>query len=111
MLRLPPFRFVQAQSLAEAASALADEGSVRLVSGGTDLWPNMKRRHQKAGTVVSLMGIPGLAGVQANGEVRIGATALLADVAAHPAVAVRYPAFARAVESISSPPLRHMGTL
>jgi 4-hydroxybenzoyl-CoA reductase subunit beta len=84
---------------------------IRVVAGGTDLWPNMKRRHQKAGTVVSLMGIPDLAGVHANGEVRIGATTLLADVAAHPAIAGRYPAFARAVESISSPPLRHMGTL
>jgi 4-hydroxybenzoyl-CoA reductase subunit beta len=115
MLRLPPFRFIQARSLAEAASVLANEGTgeaaVRLVAGGTDLWPNMKRRHQKAGTVVSLMGIPGLAGVHANGEIRIGATTLLADVAANPAVAARYPAFARAVESISSPPLRQMGTL
>jgi 4-hydroxybenzoyl-CoA reductase subunit beta len=119
MLRLPPFHFVQARSLAEAASILAGEGagegaSVRLVAGGTDLWPNMKRRHQKAETVVSLMGIPDLAGVQvhgANADIRIGATTLLADVAAHPAVAGRYPAFIRAVLSISSPPLRHMGTL
>jgi 4-hydroxybenzoyl-CoA reductase subunit beta len=116
MLRLPPFRFVQAKSLAEAAAVLSGEGAleglpVRVVAGGTDLWPNMKRRHQKAGTVVSLMGIPDLAGVHANGEVRIGATTLLADVAAHPAITGRYPAFARAVESISSPPLRHMGTL
>src|SRR3954452_1468513 len=119
MLRLPPFRFVQAQSVAEAASVLAGEGGlpeddglpVRLVAGGTDLWPDMKRRNQKAGTVVSLMGIPRLAEIQADGadrEVRLGATALLADVAAHPAVASRYPALSRAVESISSPPLRHM---
>jgi 4-hydroxybenzoyl-CoA reductase subunit beta len=117
MLRLPPFRFIQARSLAEAASILSDEGvgedasTVRLVAGGTDLWPNMKRRHQKAETVVSLMGIPDLTGVYVNGEIRIGATTLLADVAAHPAVAGRYPAFVRAVLSISSPPLRHMGTL
>ena len=32
---------------------LAGEGAgagraVRLVAGGTDLWPNMKRRHQRA---------------------------------------------------------------
>jgi 4-hydroxybenzoyl-CoA reductase subunit beta len=116
MLRLPPFHFVQAKSLAEAAAVLSGEGAleglpIRVVAGGTDLWPNMKRRHQKAGTVVSLMGIPDLAGVHANGEVRIGATTLLADVAAHPAILGRYPAFGRAVESISSPPLRHMGTL
>jgi 4-hydroxybenzoyl-CoA reductase subunit beta len=113
MLRLPPFHFIQAQSLAEAAAILSGEGDgpIRLVAGGTDLWPNMKRRNQKAGTVVSLMGIPGLSEIHENGEVRLGATALLADVAAHPAVAARYPALARAVESISSPPLRHMGTL
>ncbi|HZF08194.1 MAG TPA: FAD binding domain-containing protein [Thermoanaerobaculia bacterium] len=116
MLRLPPFRFIPAKSLAEAAAVLSGEGAleghpIRVVAGGTDLWPNMKRRHQKAGTVVSLMGIPDLAGVHANGEVKIGATTLLADVAAHPAVVGRYPALARAVESISSPPLRHMGTL
>src|SRR5947209_5743966 len=116
MLRLPPFRFIPAKSLAQAAAVLSGEGAleghpVRVVAGGTDLWPNMKRRHQKAGTVVSLMGIPDLVGVHANGEVKIGATTLLADVAAHPAIAARYPALARAVESISSPPLRHMGTL
>ncbi len=115
MLRLPPFRYLQPKSLAEAAGMLAGEGQpVRLVAGGTDLWPNMKRRNQKAATVVSLMGVPGLAAIAAiaaHDEVAIGATALLADVAGHAAVRGRYPALARAVESISSPPLRNMGTL
>ena len=122
MLRLPPFRYLQPRSLAEAAAMLAGEGAsegeiVRLVAGGTDLWPNLKRRNQKAMAVVSLMGIPELAGIDGGGEkepageLAIGATAILADVAAHPAVRARFPALARAVESISSPPLRHMGTL
>jgi 4-hydroxybenzoyl-CoA reductase subunit beta len=116
VLRLPQFRYIQAKSLEEAGAVLAGEGSaegetVRLVAGGTDLWPNMKRRHQKAQTVVSLMGIPGLDGIVANGEVRIGATTLLDDVARHPAVRQQYPAFATAVHSISSPPLRNMGTI
>jgi 4-hydroxybenzoyl-CoA reductase subunit beta len=116
MLRLPSFRYLRPGTLPEVACVLAGEGAaegetVRLVAGGTDLWPNMKRRHQKAETVVSLMGVPGLGAIQANGEVRIGATALLADVAGHAEVMARYPAFARAVASISSPPLRHMGTI
>src|SRR5215218_11273894 len=116
MLRLPQFNFVHARTLAEAASVLAGEGAVegelvRLVAGGTDLWPNMKRRHQQASTVVSLMGIPGLAGIDVNGEIHIGATTLLSDVVAHPAVRERYPGFAAAVQSISSPPLRNMGTI
>lgn len=116
MLRLPQFQFLQARTLNEAAAILAGEGAaegqlVRLVAGGTDLWPNMKRRHQKARTVVSLMGIPGLAGVDVNGSLHIGATTLLDDIVRHAAVRERYPAFAAAVQSISSPPLRNMGTI
>jgi 4-hydroxybenzoyl-CoA reductase subunit beta len=141
MLRLPPFRFLQPRTLDEAARMMAGEGGgqeqqeqrdqeehpehqeqggrpwqpVRLVAGGTDLWPNMKRRHQKAGTVVSLMRVAGLAGIsngpRDGGEVRLGATTLLDDVARSPLVAERFPALARAVASISSPPLRQMGTI
>jgi 4-hydroxybenzoyl-CoA reductase subunit beta len=126
MLRLPPFRFLRPRSLAEAVHLLAEEGAaegrpVRLVAGGTDLWPNMKRRHQKAETVISLMGIPGLAGIRDTASdaaeedegpaVRIGATTLLDDAARHSLIAGRYPALAAAVASISSPPLRNLGTL
>lgn len=116
MLRLPAFRYLRPRTLDEAATILRGEGAaegapVRLVAGGTDLWPNMKRRHQKAAAVVSLMGIPELAGVHANGELRVGATSLLVDVERHPEVRRRYPALATAVASISSPPLRNMGTL
>jgi 4-hydroxybenzoyl-CoA reductase subunit beta len=113
MLRLPPFRLHQPQTLAEAAAILAAEPDARLVAGGTDLWPNMKRRHQSAAHVVSLMKVPGLDAVVDEGDdgVRIGATARLADVAAHPAVVHRFPALAKAIEAISSPVLRQQGTL
>jgi len=111
MLRLPEFKFIQAKTLAEAADVLASEEEVRVVAGGTDLWPNMKRRHQKAQTVVSLMGIPGMAGIHANGGVRLGATTILTDIEKDARIQTRYPAFARAVASISSPPLRNMGTI
>ncbi len=115
MLRLPRFDYRRAASVDEAVRVLvgegAAEGRARAVAGGTDLWPNMKRRHQKAEVVVGLMGIPGLDRIAANGGVSLGATAKLADIAAHPAVRERYPALARAVASISSPPLRNMGTI
>jgi 4-hydroxybenzoyl-CoA reductase subunit beta len=115
MLRLPPFRLLQPRTVADAAAMLTGEGpDARVVAGGTDLWPNMKRRHQKAATVVSLMGIPELAGIHdggAEGAWRLGATTRLADLEAHPELRARYPSLARAVASISSPPLRQMGTL
>ena len=113
MLRLPPFRFRAPRSIPDAAAILAAEGDgARLVAGGTDLWPNMKRRHQSAETVVSLMSVPELGTVEGDGDgLRVGATALLSDIAAHPLVRERFPALARAVMSISSPPLRNLGTL
>ncbi|MEE8522702.1 MAG: FAD binding domain-containing protein [Thermoanaerobaculia bacterium] len=115
MLRLPPFELRSPRTLEEAAEMLAGEGpTTRLVAGGTDLWPNMKRRHQQARTVIRLMSIPELRGISnggTDGELRIGATTILDEVASSPAVRDRYPALARAVASISSPPLRNMGTI
>jgi 4-hydroxybenzoyl-CoA reductase subunit beta len=112
MLRLPRFRLLQPRSLAEAATALAGEGeAARLVAGGTDLWPNLKRRHQKAATVVSLAGVGGLDEIRTNGDLHLGAMATLSDVERHPEVSGRFPDLARAVGWISSPVLRNMGTI
>ncbi len=113
MLRLPPVEFRRAASAREAAAILADlGGDARVVAGGTDLWPNMKRRHQRAETIVSLMGIDALRGVQAGADgVRVGATTTLAAMLRDVTLRGAYPALARAVASISSPPLRNMGTL
>jgi 4-hydroxybenzoyl-CoA reductase subunit beta len=112
MLRLPPFQFRLPTTLAEAADMLASEKQPRVVAGGTDLWPNMKRRHQHAETVISLMRIPELRAL-ANGvgDLTLGATLSLHEVATHATVKGGYPVLARAIDSISSPPLRHMGTL
>jgi 4-hydroxybenzoyl-CoA reductase subunit beta len=120
MLRLPPFRFHRPSTLDEACRILDGEGAadrrpVRVVAGGTDLWPNLKRRQEEAATVVSLMGVASLDGI-ANGEaldgqVRIGATTTLDRVAASPLLRARYPALADAASSISTLALRNMGTL
>lgn len=111
MLRLPPIKLQTPATVGEAAKAIADSDT-RVVAGGTDLWPNMKRRHQKAETVVSLMSIPELDAIDANKpDLRIGATATLANIIRDGRVRDRFPAFATAVASISSPPLRNMGTI
>jgi 4-hydroxybenzoyl-CoA reductase subunit beta len=95
----------------DAAKAIA-KGNARLVAGGTDLWPNMKRRHQKAETVISLMSIPGLDAIDSSGtDIQIGGTATLANIIRDDKIRDRFPAFATAVASISSPPLRNMGTI
>jgi 4-hydroxybenzoyl-CoA reductase subunit beta len=112
VLRLPEFRLHQPTSLAEATAILTGEGdAARVVAGGTDLWPNLKRRHQKAEHVVALNRIAALRGIHANGELHLGALETLTDLEHHAVVRERYPALARAIGSISSPLLRNMGTI
>jgi len=113
VLRLPPIKLETPSTVEDAAKAMeASGGNARLVAGGTDLWPNMKRRHQKAETVVSLMSIPELHSIESAGaDIRLGATSSLANIIRDHGVRERFPAFARALASISSPPLRNMGTI
>ncbi len=114
MMRLPSFRFHRPQTLAEAARLLAaSPQTTRLVAGGTDLWPNLKRRHQQAEDVVSLALVRELHGVErrADGSFAIGAMTTLSAVAADRPLAAEHPALSRAVRSISSPVLQNMSTL
>lgn len=112
MMRLPAFRFLAAHSLGDAVEALSDDpGGTRLVAGGTDLWPNMKRRHQQARRVVALRRVEELHGISDGGETRIGAMTTLAEICRSSELRDRHPGLVRAVASISTPVLRNMGTL
>ena len=113
MLRLPAFQFLQPRTVSDALRMKADAGpDATYVAGGTDLYPNMKRRQQTPATVISLMRVPELAerGTGDGGGV-LAACRTLTDVAGDPAVRARYAAVARAAELVSTPLLRNMGTL
>ena len=114
MIRLPPFAYVAPGTLDEAVRAMADAGpDGMLVAGGTDLYPNMKRRQFEPKTLVGLRTIRGLRGVggSARGGMTVGACTTLTAVATHPDVGRAYPALATAAGLVSSPQLRNMGTL
>ena len=114
MMRLPTFKYVSARSIDDATTALADAPeTTRIVAGGTDLWPNMKRRHQGADVVVGLKRVADLRGVTGDlaSGVRIGAMTTLTDLLRDPLLREGWPGFVRAVASISSPVLRNMGTI
>ncbi len=114
MLRLPPFRYIAPHSLDEAARLLADYGERAMpVAGGTDLYPNMKRRQFTPEILVGLRGLRelrGIGGDPAQG-MTIGALATLTEVANHPAIRQFYPALAQAAGLVSAPQLRNVGTL
>jgi 4-hydroxybenzoyl-CoA reductase subunit beta len=113
MLRLPDFQYLAPRSLDEAANLLAERGtSAIVVAGGTDLYPNMKRRQQEPSIVIGLRPVPELHGIeQVDGALRIGATATLHTVAMDPRIQEHLPALATAAGLVSTPHLRRMGTL
>jgi 4-hydroxybenzoyl-CoA reductase subunit beta len=114
MLRLPPFRYLAPRNLDEAVSMLAQEGErAMLVAGGTDLFPNMKRRQFTPEVVIGLRGIVGLKHISGSPEegMHLGAGVTLTTIAEHPAILEHYPALATAAGSVSTPQLRNAGTI
>lgn len=112
MLRLPPFEYVAPRTAREAARILRERGSEAMpVAGGTDLFPNMKRRQLEPKLLVGLRNLEDARGIQANGGLRLGALATLSEVAGHAGVSARWPALARSAGLVSSPPLRNAGTI
>jgi len=114
MIRLPSFAYLAPRTVDEAVRAIADAGpDGMLVAGGTDLYPNMKRRQFEPKVLVGLRAIGPLRGVAGSPRdgVRIGACTTLTAVATHPGVGRDYPALATAAGLVSSPQLRNMGTL
>src|SRR5258708_5594304 len=113
MLRLPSFTYLQPQSLPEALRMKQDAGPQgAYVAGGTDLYPNMKRRHQEPKTVISLRGVRDLSGdgKRERGNV-VPAGITLSALAADSGMRKHYAAVAAAAELVSTPLLRNMGTL
>jgi 4-hydroxybenzoyl-CoA reductase subunit beta len=114
MMRLPPFKYLSPTSVAEAVLMLSSEGpGASVVAGGTDLYPNMKRRHQMPRTLVALRRVAELRGVHDTpaGGLRLGAATTLTAVERDARVRERYPGLWTAVRTISTPLLRNMGTI
>lgn len=113
MLGLPPFSYASPKTLKEASEMLASSQRAVLVSGGTDLYPNIKRRQVEPRLIVSLSGIAALRGIRSDEDrgLTIGALTTLEEVATSPIVTGQYPALAEAAMSVGSPQIRNGATL
>jgi 4-hydroxybenzoyl-CoA reductase subunit beta len=114
MMRLPPFTYLAPLSVGEAVRMMADHGpEAMFVAGGTDLYPNMKRRQFEPKVLVGLRGLKELVGVRGDATTGlvIGAGTTLTEVAEHASVREHFPALAVAAGLVSTPPLRNMGTI
>jgi 4-hydroxybenzoyl-CoA reductase subunit beta len=124
MLRLPRFQLHTPATVGDAALLLREHRAaeqdaaktgtpgitVMLVAGGTDLYPNMKRRQFTPTTLISLG--KALPRTILNGTgLTIGAGATLTQVASDARVTEHYAALAQSAIAISTPQLRNMGTI
>src|SRR4029079_7855998 len=111
MMRLPKFEYRVPRTIAEAVKIVGDVGpSAQFVAGGTDLYPNMKRRQQTPRTVISVMRVPELNQITGDGKagIRIGASVTLTDIVEHPLINHHYPVIAHAPRRT---PRQHFRTL
>ncbi|MHB1122151.1 MAG: 4-hydroxybenzoyl-CoA reductase subunit beta [Ramlibacter sp.] len=113
MHALPEFTLRRPASLAEAAALLASEPGARLVAGGTDLLPNLRRGLDRPAMLVDVSAVAGFAGFDeiADGSVLLGGGTTLATIVTDVSIAARLPALAQAASAAAAPTHRSAATL
>ena len=106
------FDYRRPSSLDEAIGLLAENGDARPLAGGHSLLPMMKLRLATPATIVDIGRIPGLAGIEEDGDaITIGALATHASVAASELVRSRCGVVAATAEKIGDRQVRNRGTI
>jgi carbon-monoxide dehydrogenase medium subunit len=107
------FEYFEPKTVAEATKHLSDYGeTARILAGGVDLIPRMRKEEFKADCVVNIQRIPGLDRIDYNGSIglQFGAMATLHALETSRQVRKGYPAFYQAVRQIASVQAKYMGT-
>ena len=108
---MPAFELRRATSVAEAAAWLAAPNA-RVIAGGTDLVPNLRRGLEQPATLVDVTGIGGFDAVALDSTPRaIGAGVTVARLASNARIANEYPALAQAAAEVAAPAHRSAGTV
>jgi xanthine dehydrogenase YagS FAD-binding subunit len=109
------FAHFNATSVDEAVSILRRYGgNAHLIAGGTDIVGKMKDQILPSypEALVNLKTIPNMDAIrEERGMLKMGAMAILEDIAHHAVVREKYTALAEAAGRCASPHLREMGTL
>jgi CO/xanthine dehydrogenase FAD-binding subunit len=112
--RLPKFHYVSPKTVEEVILFLAAHaGQAKLMAGGTDLIPGLKRREiASPAYVVDLKGLPGLSQLSYDPRkgLFIGALATIRAIGQSPLVREKYPSLIQAACSMASPQVRNRAT-
>jgi len=109
---MPEFDLKRPTSIAEVAAILADAPDARLLAGGTDLVPSMRRGIERPAVLVDVGAVRGFAAIEATeAGLALGAGATLATLATDPRIALRYTALAEAARTVAGPGHRSVATV
>jgi CO/xanthine dehydrogenase FAD-binding subunit len=110
--RLPRFQYASPRTIEEALHLLG-KFNARLLAGGTDLLPQLKRRGMPIpDAVIDLKGIPGLKALSFDegSGLTIGALSTITAIAGSPIIQKRFPILSQAASTMASPQVRNRGT-
>lgn len=111
---MQPFSYARPATLAEAVALLAERGpDARVLAGGTDLIIRLLDGSATPSVVVDVKHVAELApGIREEaGALVIGATTVMSDIAAHPAIRRDAMALAEAAAVVGSVQIRNRATL
>jgi len=110
---LPFFEHFKPAELKDVFSLLSQyKKEARVVLGGTDLLPRMKREVLRPKALISLTGIPGLRYIRKEeGSFKIGALTTLREIEDSSIIKEQIPCLAQAVHTVGTVQLRNIGTI
>ena len=110
---LPKFEYHGPTSVKEATHLLNEiDAQVKILAGGTDLFPRMKYGVVRPEHLISLKEIPIEPPIQLeNGAICLDAHITLSEIVRSPLIRKRVPLLAKASERVASQEIRNMATL
>ncbi len=112
MERMPQFDLRRPASVAEAAALLAAEPGARLLAGGTDLLPKMRRGIERPPVLVDLGAVRDISRIDyADAGLALGAGVTLSQLAMDGRIVHHHRAIAEAARSVAGPGHRSAATI
>lgn len=110
---MKPFDYIRCESVEEACKALeAGGGRFRIIAGGTDLLPDLRRPGTTPDTVVDISRVASLRGISIrDGEIEIGPLTTHAELSRSSTLREHAGFLAMAAGVIGSPQIRNRGTI
>lgn len=106
------FEYFEPRNIDEAVSLLVKYGeAARVIAGGTDLVLRMQMGTRKPRYLINIKAITGLDDIRCNGEIRIGATTTLRDMATSAELQNQCPLLADVARQFASITVANMATL